>query len=133
MGELTMKIKFTIFALLLGLSTGVLSFAHHSFSSTYLATEVELKDVTIVDVTWANPHTIVLFDATDETGQTAQWVTETGSPSALTRIGWTRNAVSPGDVVTVAVNPARDGTRRGHLVLMQLPDGRVFDRRGTER
>ena len=128
-----MTIKLTIFATLLSLSMAVLPYAHHSFSATYTDTEVELNDVTIVRVVWANPHTIVAFDATDDTGKVTQWVTETGSPSALTRIGWNRNSVSPGDMVNVTVNPARDGTPRGHLALVRLPDGTEFDRRGTVR
>ena len=128
-----MTIRLLLCATWLSLSMGVLSFAHHSFSATYTDSELEFENVSIVNVAWANPHTIVAFDATDETGKTTRWVTETGSPSALTRIGWNRNAVSPGDVVTVTVNPARDGTPRGHLALVILPDGTMFDRRGITR
>jgi hypothetical protein len=127
-------VKLTVIAVLLSLSIGVLAYAHHSFAAVYSTeTELEFKDVTIVRVNWANPHTIVAFDARDETGKTTRWVTETGSPSALPRIGWTRTSVSVGDVVTVHVNPARDGSPRGHLVRVRLPDGTVFNRGGETR
>jgi len=125
-----MTIRLTILTAFLGLFVAAAS-AHHAFFPTYSEAELELKDVTIVGVTWLNPHTIVSFDLTDDTGNVTRWVTETGSPSSLSRLGWSRNTVSPGDVVTVIVNPARDGTPRGHLALVRLADGTVFDRRGT--
>ena len=126
-----MTLKSTILVTFLSLSIVAVPGAHHTFFSTYAETEVAFEEVMIVSVTWVNPHTIVSFDAADDTGKVTRWVTETGSPSSLTRLGWNRNSVSSGDVVAVVVNPARDGTPRGHLALVRLPDGTVFDRRGT--
>ena len=45
-------------------------------------------------------------------------------------MGWLRNAVQVGDVIDVEVNPASDGTPRGHLAKVTLADGTVFDRTG---
>ena len=42
-------------------------------------------------------------------GEAQEWSIEATSPGVLTRSGWTRNAVKPGDRVSVEFNPLRDG------------------------
>ncbi len=118
---------------LLALSVGVTaSYAHHAFGAIYESSkQVAFDQVKIVSVAWTNPHTRIAFDVTEENGNVTHWITETGSPSALSRIGWLRNAVKPGDVIDVAVQPALDGTNRGHLFRVVLPDGTEFNRRGA--
>ena len=120
---------------LLALSVGVTaSYAHHAFGAIYESSaEVAFENVTIVSVAWTNPHTRIAFDVTDENGAVSRWNSETGSPSALSRMGWLRNAVKPGDVIDVALQPAMDGTKRGHLFRVVLPDGTEFNRRGAAR
>ena len=120
---------------LLALTAGpTASYAHHAFAAIYESSkEVAFEDVTIVSVAWTNPHTRIAFDVTDENGNVSHWNSETGSPSALSRIGWLRNAVKPGDVIDVALQPAIDGTNRGHLFRVVLPDGTEFNRRGAQR
>ena len=120
---------------LLALSVGVTaSYAHHAFGAIYESSkQVAFEQVKIVSVAWTNPHTRIAFDVTGENGNVTRWDTETGSPSALSRMGWLRNAVKPGDVIDVAVQPALDGTNRGHLFRVVLPDGTEFNRRGALR
>ncbi len=120
---------------MLVLSVGVTaSYAHHAFGAIYESSkQVAFEQVTIVSVAWTNPHTRIAFDVTEENGNVIRWDTETGSPSALSRMGWLRNAVKPGDVINVAVQPALDGTNRGHLFRVVLPDGTEFNRRGALR
>ena len=119
----------------LAVSVGVTaSYAHHAFGAIYESSkQVAFDQVKIVSVAWTNPHTRIAFDVTEENGNVIRWDTETGSPSALSRIGWLRNAVKPGDVIDVAVQPALDGTNRGHLFRVVLPDGTEFNRRGALR
>ena len=126
-------IRVALLAALLAPSLGVtVSYAHHAFGAIYESSkEIAFEDVTIVSVAWTNPHTRIAFDVTEENGNVTHWITETGSPSALSRIGWLRNAVKPGDVIGVAVQPALDGTNRGHLFRVVLPDGTEFNRRGA--
>ncbi len=120
---------------LLALSVGVTaSYAHHAFGAIYeSSTQIAFEEVKIISVAWTNPHTRIAFDVTEENGDVTRWDTETGSPSALSRMGWLRNAVKPGDVINVAVQPALDGTNRGHLFRVVLPDGTEFNRRGALR
>ena len=71
----------------LSLLAGVLAvsapaFAHHG-NAAYDNTVTVLKSATVTRLAWANPHTIVQFDVTDEKGEVAHWSAELGSPSAL--------------------------------------------------
>jgi uncharacterized protein DUF6152 len=97
--------------------------AHHG-SAVYETTKVVvLKDATVTKFIWANPHSIVMFDAKDEKGNTAHWAAEAGSPSALSLIGWTKNSVKPGDVITAYVFQSKTGNSVGRLNKIVLADG----------
>ena len=103
-------------------------FAHHS-DVAYGKTAIELKSATIVKIAWINPHAVVSCDVKDDTGKVSRWTLEMGSPSAMTRVGWDRNSLSPGDVVKIDVNPARNGTKFGRLLRVTKTDGKTLDYR----
>jgi hypothetical protein len=96
--------------------------AHHG-SSAYSDKITTLKNATVTKFQWGNPHSIVFFDATDEKGNVAHWAAEAGSPSALSLIGWSKNAVQPGDRITVYVFQAKSGNAVGRLNKIVLTDG----------
>ena len=82
---------------------------------------------------WANPHTVLTFEVKDAKGVFATWNAESGSPSALTRMGWNRNSLKAGDAVTIELFPARNGARVGRLAKVILADGsELRDSQGTE-
>jgi len=119
-----MKIKLTTcLATLAGLLTlpGQM-FAHHG-SAAYSNKLLELKDATVTQFVWANPHSIVMVDVKDEKGNVVHWASEAGSPSALGLIGWSKNSVRPGDVITVYMYPAKSGNPVGRLNRIVLSDG----------
>jgi len=47
----------------------------------------------------------------EATGALTNWALEMGAPSGLQRLGWTRNTLQPGDVVTVEGTRARHGSK----------------------
>jgi hypothetical protein len=111
----------------LGLLLGALlaclpAFAHHG-AAAYADKIVVLKDATVTKFVWANPHNIVLFDAKDDKGTVTHWAGEMGSPSAVTLLGWNRNSLQPGDVITVYIYPAKSGNPVGRLNKVTLADG----------
>jgi hypothetical protein len=55
-----------------------------------------------------------------------EWAVEALSPNILSRNGWKRNTLRAGDKIKVLINPARDGTKLGNLILVTLPDGRTL-------
>ena len=89
--------------------------AHHSFSAEFDASKPFKMTGTVTKVEWMNPHTFFYIDVTDEkTKKVTNWAMEMGSPNGLTRNGWTRNTMKPGDKVTVEGSLAKDGTPLGN-------------------
>jgi Family of unknown function (DUF6152) len=85
--------------------------AHHSFPAQYDADKPVTLTGTVTNVEWMNPHILFYIDVKDEkTGEVVNWTLEMGSPNSLLRLGWTRNSLKAGDVVTVEGSLARDGS-----------------------
>jgi hypothetical protein len=115
------QLKF--FALLIGgLAVCGPLFAHHG-AAAYVDKLVVLKDATVTKFVWANPHSIVLFDAKEDNGNVTHWAGEAGSPSAISLLGWNRNSLKPGDVITVYIFPAKSGNPVGRLNKVVFSDG----------
>jgi hypothetical protein len=96
--------------------------AHHG-NSAYADKAIELKQATVTKFLWSNPHSLIDFDVKDDKGKVVHWVGETGSPSALVLIGWSKTVVQPGDVITVYLYPAKSGNPAGRLNRLVLADG----------
>jgi hypothetical protein len=99
--------------------------AHHG-SAAYQTKVMEMKSATVTKFTWSNPHALIYFDVKDDKGSVAHWVGEIGSPTNVSVLGWTRNSLHPGDVVTVYVWPAKSGRTVGRMNRVVLPDGRTL-------
>ena len=128
-----MRMKMTSLAVMVNLFVITIpGFTHHA-DVAYQRTSIELKNATIVKVAWINPHGVVSCDVKDETGKVTRWTLEMGSPSAMTRVGWNRNSISPGDVVKIDVNPAKNGTNFGRLLRVTMADGKTLDYREPVR
>jgi hypothetical protein len=105
-----------------GLAVSSSALAHHG-NAAYDGTVVVLKGATVTKLVWANPHTLVLFDAKDEKGEVVHWNAELGSPSALANVGWTKASLQPGDVVTIYINQAKTKNPVGRIERIVLADG----------
>ena len=100
--------------------------AHHSFAM-YDASMIVTVDGTVVSFQWTNPHVVIgLMAPPLGGGAPTLWTVELTSPGNLTRGGWTRTTLKPGDKARVQLNPWRDGRPGGGFVQMTLPDGRVL-------
>jgi hypothetical protein len=76
--------------------------AHHSFAAEFDITKPVTLAGKVTKIEWTNPHAYVYVDVQDaQTGAVTNWEIEMGSPNGLTRLGWTRNALKPGDAVTI--------------------------------
>jgi len=96
--------------------------AHHG-NAAYADDITEFKQATVTKFAWANPHTLINFDAKDEKGNVVHMVVETAAPQALRLIGWERTSLMPGDVITVRMYVAKNGNPAGRLQMIILPDG----------
>ena len=112
-----MKIKilticFAVTALLtLGSTAG---FAHHGQIAYNHDKPITLKG-TVTEFAWSNPHVQIYFDVKDANGKIVHWSCETLSPGRLTRAGWKKNSLKPGDPIAVTLIPAKTGAPVGYL------------------
>jgi hypothetical protein len=96
--------------------------AHHGNAAYDTSKTVVLKGE-VTKFVWANPHTFITFDVKDDKGKVQQWVGESGSPSSLSLIGWSKSSLQAGDLITVYIYPSKNGNPVGRLNKIVLPDG----------
>jgi uncharacterized protein DUF6152 len=89
-------------------------FAHHGNAAYDETKEVTLKG-TVTEFDWANPHAQIYFDVKDAKGGVVHWGCETLSPGKLARAGWDKDAVKPGDSITITLIAAKNGAPVGFL------------------
>lgn len=78
---------------------------------------------TVKTFQWTNPHVVIWLMVQPEGGSAAQeWSFETTSPGVLTRSGWTRHSINPGDRVSIEYHPLRDGSHGGGVNSVTLMD-----------
>jgi Family of unknown function (DUF6152) len=109
-----------LLAALIGAASPAL--AHHSFAMYEPTKTLTLKG-TVKTFQWTNPHVVIWILVQPEGGGAVQeWSIETTSPGVLTRAGWTRQSIKPGDRVSVTFSPLRDGSHGGGLNSVTLVD-----------
>ncbi|MEQ1946727.1 MAG: DUF6152 family protein [Bryobacteraceae bacterium] len=86
---------------------GTQMFAHHGDAGRYNEDIVKVSG-TVVDMQMVDPHSVVVFDA-EENGKTVRFQAEMPGRGGLTKMGWTRNTVKPGDKVTVTGRRVKSG------------------------
>jgi hypothetical protein len=100
--------------------------AHHSVSGEFdMSKTVTLKGV-ISGLEWTNPHIYVRLDVSEENGAKNTWRLETFPPAQMRRVGLTKELLmgKSGEVVTVSILPARDGTQHlGYIERITYQDG----------
>ena len=101
-------------------------FAHHA-NAVFDTTKTVTVKGTVTDWFWANPHCLLRFDVTDETGQVAHWVAETQAPINMIGKGWRRDSFKPGDELTVSLRPLKNGKPGGSVLNVVLADGKVLE------
>jgi hypothetical protein len=99
--------------------------AHHSFAMFDRAHEVTLGGV-IRDFQWTNPHTWIQLLVTDASGAVVEWSLEGGSPSILSRGGWNRLSLKPGEKVSILINPLKSGEPGGSFLEVHKADGSIL-------
>ncbi len=89
--------------------------AHHSFAM-YDSAKLVTLNCTVKEFQWTNPHAILWVVSGPGPGQTVvdNWSIELPtSPGNLTRLGWNKHSLGPGDRIVLEFNPLRDGQKGG--------------------
>jgi len=96
--------------------------AHHSLAP-YIRTRAESVVGTVKEFAWTNPHTWLTVLVRDEQGMLVEWTFEGVATSRLASAGFKKDSVVPGDTISVAFNPRRDGKPGGMFVAVTFTDG----------
>ena len=115
------KIAFVAAGLIFSFSN--IAAAHHS-GAAYDMEHLRTTEGTVKTVNWTNPHITFVIESDAKDGEPAQTlVFEVSSPGVLTRSGWTKRSLQPGDHAVFHYAPLRDGNPGGFLVKVNLPNG----------
>jgi len=99
---------------------------HHSDAGYDQQTAVSFQGV-VTRFVWRNPHITAFIDVEGDDGETVEWAIETGSTPIMSRSGWTREMLQPGDVLSVRAHPDRNPDRaQAMMISLQTTDGRVW-------
>jgi Family of unknown function (DUF6152) len=96
--------------------------AHHG-ASEYDMTKIVTLRATVSELQYVNPHTLLTFTVKDDNGKAMEWQGELPSPNLLSRRGWSRSTLKPGDQVTVIGAPAKNGVKGMQVKKLVFPDG----------
>jgi diphthamide biosynthesis methyltransferase len=123
-----MKIKHSA---ILTAAVGLLSlvgpiFAHHGTAAYETTQETTVKG-TVTDFQFVNPHTLIFLDVKNEKGDVEHWQVDAQSPNQLTRDGWNKNTLKPGDQIAVTGYRAKNHSNILRYLKVVLPDGREVE------
>jgi hypothetical protein len=97
--------------------------AHHGNAAYDLEKPITRKGI-VTEFAWSNPHVQIYFDVIGDKGNLVHWASETVSPGMLTRSGWTKDELKPGDEITITLGPAKNGSPVGYALKIVLANGK---------
>jgi hypothetical protein len=112
-------------ALLFAASAG----AHHSVPGQFDTSKPMTLTGTISDIDWINPHIYIHLDVKETDGAVARWSLGSAPPAMLRKANLTKAKLmgNAGEVVTIVVYPARDGTKNlGWVTKITYADGKFL-------
>ena len=100
--------------------------AHHSHSMFDMSREVALTG-TVTTFSYRNPHVFLHVDVRSEKGEVVSWAVEMSNIANMQTRGIFASTFKVGDVVTVKVNPLKDGRLGGNYTSVTAADGKVYE------
>ena len=99
-------------------------FAHHGNAAYDYEKTLTIKG-TVTAWVFANPHSLMKLDVTDDKGDVQHWVLE-GNPPSATDAGWHKTSLKVGDAIVVDVMPPKNGVLVGRIRRILTPEGTVL-------
>src|SRR5580704_19133999 len=106
------------------LTVGSLPLSAHHGTAEYDNTKTISLQGTVTALQYLNPHALILFTVKDDKGQMADWTAELQSPNLLSRRGWSRSTLKPGDQVVITGHPVKNGAKAMAAQKVVFADGR---------
>src|SRR5262245_21344443 len=100
------KIATFVLVCSMALMSAPAAFAHHSAAAFDTRQEVKATG-TVIQIAFRNPHVYMTLQVRRADGSTSTLEVEAGAASVLSPLGFNRNSIAAGDVVTITGNPAR--------------------------
>ena len=99
--------------------------AHHSFAAEFDVNRPIKLTGTVTKIEWTNPHAWVFVDAKDDKGTSQNWAIELVGINDLLRLGWGRDKVKTGDVISIDGFGAKNGTNTVNAASVSLANGEL--------
>ena len=109
----TQLATFVLAASLVSLLTFPSSLLAHHGTAGYDMDKVITLTGTVTAFEWFNPHAVIQMDVKGENGEVQHWLLELAAPIHMTRIGWNKNSMKPGDQIVADTHPAKNGAPIG--------------------
>jgi hypothetical protein len=123
MGENVKNFRAGILALCLGLlAIAGAAFAHHGTANYDTNKTISVKGV-VTGFEFVNPHVLIYWEGKDDSGTTQKWQGELTSPNRLSRVGWTKSSIKPGDTITIGGYPTKSGSHEIWIQKVTLASG----------
>jgi len=106
------------------LAIGVPVWAHHAFAAEFDADKPLKLQGTVTKWELVNPHSWIHLDVKGADGKVTEWMVEGGSPNSLFRLGFTKDALTPGTAIVVEGYAAKDGSPRAVGSSLTFPNGK---------
>jgi len=105
---------------LMGLATA--AYAHHGTANYDTTRDITVKGI-VTGFDFVNPHVQIFWEAKDATGAAQKWQGELTSPNRLTRAGWSKNSIKPGDTITISGYPTKSGSNEIWIQKVVMANG----------
>ena len=103
--------------------------AHHGFETEYDNNKTITATGVVSKIEWTNPHMHLYVDVTDAGGKVTTYNLELTSPNAIQRLGWNKNDLVPGEMVSFKAHAGKVVEERAaldSLVKSSAPKQEIF-------
>ena len=94
--------------------------SHHAFASEFDINKPVSLEGPVIRMEWTNPHAWLFMESENEEGSTREWAVELVGINDLLRLGWGRDRIEVGDVISVQGFGARNGTNTANAASVKI-------------